>query len=175
MQALIKYTTVIEEVIALYGSSDFSVKLMTDNPWIVGIDFDLTRYQGKPITYDSTVSQNIPAPVNQQPAPSNIYRYTVQPGQSLLDVCIQIYGSNDYMLKLITDNNLIGVSPPNLNGTVLIFDSTLIAQPSLFNKNKNKGVVYATSAVAQEVVYSNEGQTIIYTSEDGSKIYTPES
>lgn len=72
--------------------------------------------------------------------------FKVQNNSSLLDVCLQVYGSLDYLSKLITDNNLSGFSDTTILGKTLIYDTTLTQQSALFNKNLNSNTIYATVA-----------------------------
>ena len=72
--------------------------------------------------------------------------YVSKPGQSLNDICVQIYGSLDFLFKLMQDNKIKVVDSVIESGTIFIFDSSLITRPSLFNSNKTNNIIYATIA-----------------------------
>lgn len=61
-------------------------------------------------------------------------------GQSIYDVCLQVYGSLDKLIKLCTDNNItnIDIIP---NGKVFYYDTDLITNTNATGKQ------YATNAI----------------------------
>ena len=53
-------------------------------------------------------------------------------GQSILDVCLSVYGTLDYLYKLITDNNISGVDYVPTTGQLFIFDNSLTVNSNAF-------------------------------------------
>ncbi len=78
-------------------------------------------------------------------------KYTVLYGQSLFNVCLQVYGTLNYIFKLIADNNLgninAGVSP----GQIIIFDLSLTQDGSVYNQNIVKGIKYISGPITTEI------------------------
>lgn len=151
MQAFYKIppnVTVSDLVVLVYGSLDLTMKLVVDNPFITDCNFDLTNYAGQLVEYDDELVQRTPTnlEVTPQAVPTEGV-YVVQQGQSLSDVCLQVYGTLDYMTKLVVDNGFEGVNitADDLLGKSVIFNRTLTKNPALFNFNQNKKIVYATA------------------------------
>jgi hypothetical protein len=155
MQAFSKIppgVSVSDLVVQLYGSLDYSVKFMKDNPFITSITFDISILAGQYVSYDPTISQAIPA--NLAPAPTIVPTngvHVVQPGQTVQDILMQTYGSMDYAVKLMRENGIdnIMVQSDSLIGKNIIFDKTLVQNQSIYNHNKNKSIIYATSKSSQ--------------------------
>lgn len=55
-------------------------------------------------------------------------------GQSLLDVCLSVYGTLDYLYKLIVDNNINGVDYEPSTGQVFVYDDSLTVNSNAFQK-----------------------------------------
>lgn len=55
-------------------------------------------------------------------------------GQSLLDVCLSVYGTLDYLYKLIVDNNISGVDYDPTTGQVFVYDDSLTVNSNAFQK-----------------------------------------
>lgn len=55
-------------------------------------------------------------------------------GSTILDVCLNTYGTLDYLVKLMVDNNHPSVNDRPVKGTAYVFDETLV---SVTNKNTN--------------------------------------
>ena len=97
-----------------------------------------------------------PSSVKIQPkTASNILHYRIQPGQSVYDVCMQVYGTLDLLVKLMADNDFVGTTDTNLNGRLIKFDANLQRRPATYTDNNQRGVVYATN-VTQQVVFNAE-------------------
>lgn len=60
--------------------------------------------------------------------------YNSANGQSLLDVCLSVYGTLDYLYKLIVDNNIIGVDYEPTTGQVFVYDDSLTVNSNAFQK-----------------------------------------
>jgi hypothetical protein len=70
--------------------------------------------------------------------------FFAQPGQSIYDVCLMVYGSLDYIVKLLNDNNIDGLNNVDVVGQVFIFDSTIRQNTSSINYNSNYRIIYGT-------------------------------
>ena len=60
-------------------------------------------------------------------------------GQSIFDLCLQTYGSFDYLRKLMDDNNVENIDTP-IQGQSFTWDETLLPNITL----QNDGAVLAT-------------------------------
>lgn len=60
--------------------------------------------------------------------------YNSANGQSLLDVCLSVYGTLDYLYKLIVDNNINGVDYEPTTGQVFVYDDSLTVNSNAFQK-----------------------------------------
>jgi len=70
-------------------------------------------------------------------------QYNCQNGQSWYDVCLNTYGSLDYLGKLVSDNGGELNIQPTTN-TVIYWDQSLVKDSSLLSLIKNNGYVYNT-------------------------------
>jgi len=61
-------------------------------------------------------------------------------GQSLYDICLNTYGTLDYIVKLMLDNNISGLGYVPLSGQQFIYDSTLVDDQQITQLN----YIYAT-------------------------------
>lgn len=70
-------------------------------------------------------------------------QYNCQNGQSWYDVCLNTYGSLDYLGKLVSDNGgELNIQPTT--STVIYWDQSLVKDSSLLSLIKNNGYVYNT-------------------------------
>lgn len=67
--------------------------------------------------------------------------FTAISNSTIYDVCLNTYGTLDYLVKLMTDNNFGSVDDYPLNGQQFIFDETLIANQAV----KQVNIKYATA------------------------------
>jgi hypothetical protein len=99
---------------------------------------------------------------------ANVSVYIARFGQSIFDVCLQTYGSLDYLYKLIRENDIDNINQTDLKGRAFTFDSSLIEDISLFNQNEDENIRYVTS----ESVIPSENGGLVYVNveleEDGS-------
>jgi len=89
---------------------------------------------------------NTPVSLNSQDVPpTSLYgRYFCQTGQSVYDVCLQLYGTLDELMNLIVQNNFSGLNDSQIQGRQVIFE-LVKRQDSLLGKyNFQNNVNYAT-------------------------------
>lgn len=70
--------------------------------------------------------------------------WIAQKGQSIYDLSLQLYGSLDFILKLMQDNNIDAIHPSDLSGRRIIFDETLVTDNAVINNNGEKQIIYVT-------------------------------
>jgi hypothetical protein len=64
---------------------------------------------------------------------------TVQDGQTLRDICIQVYGDLDMLFELAIENDLPSLTPQLPSGTVLKYDEVKVVNSTVvkyFAKNR---------------------------------------
>ena len=93
--------------------------------------------------------------------------YSSISGQSIYDVCLQTYGSFDYLFKLMTDNGISGLNSAILGGTVFSWDDTLIQ-----NKNLNDSFLKSNKIFATD--YGTNG-SVLFVNIGSANIATPAS
>ncbi len=96
-------------------------------------------------------------------------QYNCQNGQSWYDVCLNTYGSLDYLGKLVSDNGgELNIQPTT--STVIYWDQSLVKDSSLLSLIKNNGYVYNTgvSLVGLTVSSYSFGESEITFVPDGS-------
>jgi len=139
--------TVSDLCLFLYGSLDYIGKLIRENNFITGINFDLSTFGGVKVLYDNSIAQLVPPNLKVSPSPVIIHGiYTVKQGQGLSDLALHTYFGIDNLITLLIDNNLdsINLMPDELLGLNLKFNPTLTKSPVIQNHNKNNNIVYAT-------------------------------
>lgn len=60
---------------------------------------------------------------------------------TIYDVCLNTYGTLDYLVKLMVDNNFLGVNSYPVAGQVFTYDSTLVYGLA---QQQNNTIKYAT-------------------------------
>lgn len=95
--------------------------------------------------------------------------YIAVNGQSLLDVCLIVYGSLDFIVKLANDNGIADLSNCFLSGIAFVYDNTLIINQVATQQLNNQ---YGTGVGAASY-YIPENAEDYYTDENGN-IYIPE-
>ena len=86
-------------------------------------------------------------------------------GQSIYDVCLQTYGSMDFVYKLMQDNAFLGLDATVSSGQPFLWDSSLVVGQQLYQQNVATGTLYATSV-------SSLG-SVFYVVNNGNSIVTP--
>lgn len=69
--------------------------------------------------------------------------YKCTEGQSLTDVCLNTYGSMDFYVKMLNDNNLEPSTIPN-SGTTIIWDETLVIDQTTQRLTAKNKIIFAT-------------------------------
>lgn len=67
-------------------------------------------------------------------------------GQSLFDVCLNTYGSLDYLYKLLQDSNVASINEPVKSNQQFNWDSTLIIDQAIYRTTTLTGKIFATAA-----------------------------
>jgi len=91
--------------------------------------------------------------------------YITKYNQSIYDVCLQTYGTLDYLLKLVTDNNINNLNTQILTKTSFIFDERLVIDRLLKDNNNRQNVTYNTATQVFGVKLTEESGIKI--TEDG--------
>ena len=109
-----------------YGSTDYVYKLIQDNG-ISNIDFDFSLNPGKVLTWDPSFKVLQAVDVASAPSVpvSPIKTIKALYGQSIYDLCLQAYGTLDFIFKFIQENQISNINDTNLSGNTFIFDSTI--------------------------------------------------
>ena len=81
-------------------------------------------------------------------------------GSSWLDVCLNTYGSLDYFVKMVNDNNITPELPPVSNQPVF-WDNTLVENQSTSNTIKAKNIIFATIDFNQNYILTESGSPIL--------------
>lgn len=68
-------------------------------------------------------------------------------GQSLYDICLNTYGSLDFMSKLLKDNGIENIEIPVPTSKEWNWDETLTMDQAVNQKATNASIYYATSAM----------------------------
>ena len=63
---------------------------------------------------------------------------------TIYDVCLNTYGTLDLLTKLMVDNNFLGVNIYPENGTIFVYDETLISNENIYNQAVLNNIKYAT-------------------------------
>lgn len=66
-------------------------------------------------------------------------------GQSLLDVCLNVYSSLDYLVKLAKDNNIDNLNANIVSGQEFEWDDTVSADSAVVQQNIQQRIYYATA------------------------------
>jgi hypothetical protein len=77
-------------------------------------------------------------------------KYNAVQGQSIYDVCLNTYGSFDYLTKLLQDNNIESIDKPLFSGQILAWDETLTIDQVVNKISQNSNIIYATKILPNE-------------------------
>jgi len=139
---LIKNNQSLEDVCcATYGTMEYLTKLVFDNENIGSIDVDMNEISGQLIYFDETLVNKIPVEVKvlKPIEESAIKYYTGIEGQSIYDVCIQLYGSLEKLILLCNDNNLRLTRADNVKNIEFKYNTNKIEDVLLVNFFKTLG------------------------------------
>jgi hypothetical protein len=70
--------------------------------------------------------------------------FIAQDGQTLMDICLNVYLTLDYLVKLCKDNGILGVNTPVVSGQAFLYDPTITADQSVAIQNQQQKIIYAT-------------------------------
>lgn len=76
-------------------------------------------------------------------------------GQSLLDVCLNTYGSMDYLYKLLQDNGVLNANTAVLSGQKFTWDDSLVINQQINQSFSQSGIYYSTDVSALGSVFTN--------------------
>lgn len=96
------------------------------------------------MTYDDFYYNNSTIQIQLDPPATNIIGTIAgKQNQSIYDICLQCYGSLDYMLKLMVDSDIISLNELSAESLNFIFDTT-VGDVYTVNSANSKGYVFAT-------------------------------
>lgn len=75
-------------------------------------------------------------------------------GQSIYDVCLNTYGSLDYLTKLLSDNGIDSVDTYPTVNQEFIWDNTFVADALRNQVNNNGNITYATAIHPNQIAKS---------------------
>lgn len=105
------------------------------------------------------MTSTLPVSLNSQEVPKTALTgvYFTLTNQSIYDVCLQLYGSLDNLVNMISTNNFGGLNDSNIQGRKVIFDLVKRQDSLLGRYNFQNNINYATNYVTpQPPVYSFE-------------------
>jgi hypothetical protein len=70
--------------------------------------------------------------------------FTAVENSTIYDVCLNTYGSLDFLVKLMAENDFDGVEVRPKAGQEFLFDESLVVNQLVYNDNLSKSVKYAT-------------------------------
>ena len=84
--------------------------------------------------------------------------YLAIAGQSIYDVCLQTYGSLDYLFKLMQDNGINGLNEPVYSRQSFSWDETLVQDQQINTSFSSSGTRYATDISGNGSVFYMSNQ-----------------
>ena len=132
-----------------YKSLELLVKLINDNP-ILSLDVDMSTVCGQTIYYDSDYVYSRPVEITTTTIPETEYikNYTGIEGQSIYDVCIQLYGSLEKLVTLCNDSNIPLTKGDNTKNKEFIYNTKNIDDILLVNYFKTLGTGVGSYSIA---------------------------
>lgn len=85
-------------------------------------------------------------------------------GSGWLDVCLNTYGSLDYFVKLMNDNELTPEVPP-VTGQVVNWDNTIVSNQSVAISLRAKNIIFATFPFKGNYILTEDRK--VFLTEDG--------
>jgi hypothetical protein len=70
--------------------------------------------------------------------------YKAVNGQSLLDICLNTYGTTDLLYKLLQDNNIPCLDYTPVTGQAFVYDDDLVIDQGVTQYFNQTGTKYAT-------------------------------
>lgn len=92
-----------------------------------------------------------------------IATYNAKYGQSIYDICNQCYGTLNLLYKLIQDNNISNTNTDDFTGKKFIFDTSLIRQRSVIERDLSNEKFYITkSQIDENGILYNDVELVAY-------------
>jgi len=70
--------------------------------------------------------------------------YYAKPNQSIYDVCLQLYGTLDFLTELLRKNNFNELNNVDATGLTFIFDTNKVKNKKINDHNLMNNIYYAT-------------------------------
>lgn len=87
-------------------------------------------------------------------------QYKSVQGQSIWDVCLNTYGTFDFMRKFLDENGIDNIDVPVYNAQVFTWDETLVVDQRINQLSQNSNIIYATKVLPNEVMKTTvQGQS----------------
>jgi hypothetical protein len=145
-------TDIFSLIMNVYGTLEESMQLLSDNNTIISsLETDISELAGQQLYFNPAlvVTWLPPQPVlSTFPAPVTEFTWVGMEGQNLFDVCIQTYGILDDLIMLMNDNNVTWLNnlgePFDVYKQPFIYDSSMIASSTVWNRTTGMGVVFST-------------------------------
>jgi hypothetical protein len=145
MEYAVKYgQTIFDIALKTYGSAEYVYKIIQENTFITGIDYDFDANPGALITWDETFVVSKPTELNTNATVNEVTTayVTATNGQSIYDLCLMTYGDLKHLYRLMSENNIVGPNDTDLNGKKITFNPELIEDVAFYNHLKtNKKVI----------------------------------
>lgn len=140
--------TIFDLSLKTYGIENV-FKFIQENAFIDSINYDFNANPGKTIEYDETFK--VPQPkivLGAQIQSGNSGQFKSSNGQSIFDLCIQTYGSLEFLYQFINENNVGSLLSNDIDERVFTFDKRKIKDNIFYNNITGKGVRLKTENFA---------------------------
>lgn len=78
-------------------------------------------------------------------------------GMSIYDACLMCYSGFDNIIKFLKDNGIENMNDMNMAGRTLVYDTNLSQSTSLNSVINNRGFVFATAELQEQVRTTEDG------------------
>ncbi len=164
--------TLYDILLATYGSSEYTLKLLKENPFIDSVNYDFDANPGAVISWDENFVIIAPPVLNISTVDedSDTSYITARQGQSIYDLVLMTYGDLKYTIKLLKDNNIVSLNNTNLSGKKIIFNPKLINDIDFYNHLNNKNKIINTLLPEIEATDLQTDDGIFLQTDDGIQI-----
>lgn len=94
--------------------------------------------------------------------------YIAITGQSIYDICLQTYGTFDYLVKLMSDSGFASLEAKPYGGQIFVYDETLVANQPVTSSAQISSTIYSTAQ-------SNRGNILTTITNEGPNSSSPTS